>query len=141
MSVGNRKTYDEIEVGESVQLNRTLLESEIDAFAQASGDHNPIHMDPEAAQAAGYQNRIAHGMLLASWVSAALAHELPGTGTVYLKQSLEFRQPALPGDVLTLQLTVAEKRRRGRVVIDCRIVHENGKDVLRGSAEVIAPGS
>ena len=133
------KTYDELEVGLSVELERTLSAADIDAFAQASGDHNPIHTDTAAAQAAGFPDRIAHGMLLASWVSAALAHELPGTGTVYLKQSLEFRQAAVPGDVLTLILTVTEKQRRGRVEIDCRIIQENGKDVLRGIAQVIAP--
>ncbi|MFK8042915.1 MaoC family dehydratase [Congregibacter sp.] len=132
-------SYAELTEGQQCEIKRELLAADIDAFADASGDHNPLHTDAEFARAAGFKDRIAHGMLLASWISASLAHTLPGKGTVYLRQSLEFRQPALPGDKLTIRLTVSEKKRRGRVVIDCVICHEDGRDVLRGSAEVIAP--
>ncbi|MFT7286249.1 MAG: acyl dehydratase [Halieaceae bacterium] len=133
--------YEELEPGQSCEIERTLQGSDIDAFALATGDHNPLHMDAAYARDAGYADRIAHGMLLASWISAALAHELPGLGTVYLRQSLEFRQAALPGDRLLIRLTVQEKKRRGRVLLDCRICHEDGRDLLRGSAEVIAPSA
>lgn len=142
MSQGNRVTYDDIEEGQVCEIDRELTGADIDAFAEASGDHNPLHTDSTFARAQGFSDRIAHGMLLASWLSAALAEELPGRGTVYLRQSLEFRNAAMPGDRLTIRLTVAEKKRRGRVILDCRIVHaDTGKEVLRGSAEVIAPSS
>ena len=111
-------SYDDLEVGQKQELSKTLTEADIDAFAEASGDRNPIHLDRESAQTQGFEDRIAHGMLLASWISAMLANRLPGPGTVYLKQSLEFRKPALPGDRLTVSLTVLEKRRRGRVRVD-----------------------
>ena len=134
-------TYDTLEVGQTAAVTHHLTGEHIDAFARASGDHNPLHLDADYARTLGYEDRIAHGMLLASWISAAIAQELPGEGTVYLRQSLEFRQAALPGDTLHVHLTVTEKKRRGRVLLDCRVVHEDGRDLLRGSAELIAPVS
>jgi acyl dehydratase len=134
-------SFEELQEGQSCEIERMLTGDDIDSFAKASGDHNPLHLDAEFARAAGYPDRIAHGMLLASWVSAALAHSLPGAGTVYLRQNLEFRQAALPGDKLSIRLSVSEKKRRGRVILDCRVCHEDGRDLLRGTAEVIAPAS
>ena len=132
--------YDELEVDQCATVVKQLSGDDIDAFARASGDHNPIHTDPVFAQTQGFADRIAHGMLLASWISALLAENLPGPGTVYLRQELEFRRAALPGDTLSVSVTVAEKRRRGRVRLDCLIQNQNQEDVLRGLAEVIAPG-
>lgn len=139
MSNESSFTYDELQEGQQCEVQRELSAADIDAFAHASGDHNPLHVDSEFARAAGFKDRIAHGMLLASWISASLAHSLPGQGTVYLRQNLEFRQAAIPGDRLTIRLTVNEKKRRGRVIIDCKVCHEDGRELLRGSAEVIAP--
>ncbi|MFT4875076.1 MaoC family dehydratase [Congregibacter sp.] len=139
MSTETRYSYDELHEGQQCEIKRQLLAEDIDAFADASGDQNPLHTDADFARAAGFKDRIAHGMLLASWISAALAHSLPGRGTVYLRQDLEFRQPALPGDHLVILLTVREKKRRRRVIIDCKVCHEDGRELLRGSAEVIAP--
>lgn len=139
MSNESSFTYDELKEGQQCEVKRELSAADIDAFAHASGDHNPLHVDSAFAQAAGFKDRIAHGMLLASWISATLAHTLPGRGTVYLRQNLEFRQPAIPGDRLLIRLTVSEKKRRGRVIIDCKVCHEDGRELLRGSAEVIAP--
>ncbi|MEM6774622.1 MAG: MaoC family dehydratase [Pseudomonadota bacterium] len=132
--------YDDLQEGQTCEVRRRLTGEAIDAFAQASGDHNPLHVDRDFAIAAGFGDRIAHGMLLASWISAALAEHLPGRGTLYLRQSLEFRQAALPGDELLVRLSVSEKKRRGRVILSCLIINEaTGKELLRGSAEVIAP--
>jgi acyl dehydratase len=140
VSKGTSVSYEQIQEGQVCEIERQLTGADIDAFAEASGDHNPLHIDRAYAQEAGFADRIAHGMLLASWLSAALAGEMPGRGTVYLRQSLEFRHAALPGDKLKIRLTVSEKKRRGRVILDCRIVNaETDKEVLRGSAEVIAP--
>jgi len=142
MDAGISLSYDELSEGQSCEVERTISDEDIDAFAAASGDHNPLHTDAEFARAAGFPDRIAHGMLLASWISAALAEHLPGRGTVYLRQSLEFRHAAVPGDRLLVRLTVAEKKRRGRIILDCRVVqHGDGREVVRGSAEVIAPAS
>jgi len=141
VSAANSVTYENLEIGQVCEIERQLTGADIDAFAEASGDHNPLHTDAQFARDAGFPDRIAHGMLLASWLSAALAEELPGRGTVYLRQSLEFRSPAIPGDRLKLRLTINEKKRRGRVVLDCQILHADDERVLlRGAAEVIAPG-
>ena len=75
--------YDDLQEGQRCELRRSLSAADIDAFAAVSGDRNPLHMDADFARAAGYPDRIAHGMLLASWISAAIAQELPGRGTVY----------------------------------------------------------
>lgn len=131
--------YDDLQEGQECRVDRTLTAGDIDAFAAVSGDHNPLHTDTEFAREQGFPDRIAHGVLLASWVSAALAQELPGRGTVYLRQSLEFRHVAVPGDQLCIRLTVTEKKRRGRVILSCSITREDGKELLRGNAEVIAP--
>ncbi len=132
--------YEDLQEGQGCEVRRQLTGEDIDAFAAASGDHNPLHTDRDFAVAAGFADRIAHGMLLASWISAAIAEHLPGRGTLYLRQSLEFRQAALPGDDLLVKLSVSEKKRRGRVILSCLIVNEaTGKELLRGSAEVIAP--
>jgi acyl dehydratase len=132
-------SYDQLEIGQQCEIRRELSAADIDRFAEASGDHNPLHTDSEYAQQAGFRDRIAHGMLLASYISAALAHDLPGRGTVYLRQSLEFRQPAFPGDTLLIRLVVEEKKRRGRVILNCEICDSGNRTLLRGSAEVIAP--
>lgn len=139
MEQANSYSFKALQEGQCCEITRELTGEDIDAFAEASGDHNPLHLDAEFARAAGYPDRIAHGMLLASWISAALAHSLPGAGTIYLRQSLEFRHAALPGDKLSIRLSVSEKKRRGRVILDCRVCHEDGRDLLRGTAEVIAP--
>ena len=140
MTPGRSITYDDLKEGQVCEIERELSGADIDAFAEASGDHNPLHTDAAFARAAGFPDRIAHGMLLASWLSAALAEELPGRGTVYLRQNLEFRNAAVPGDRLKVRLTVSEKKRRGRVLLDCHILHaDTDRVLLRGNAEVIAP--
>ena len=131
--------YDALEIDQQAVVTRRLSGNDIDAFAACSGDSNPLHLDADYARSLGYADRIAHGMLLAGWVSAAIASDLPGRGTVYLRQTLEFRQAALPGDLLHIHLRVTEKKRRGRVLLECRVTHDDGRDILRGVAEVIAP--
>ena len=132
-------SYEALAIDQQATVTRRLGGEDIDAFAECSGDRNPLHLDAAYARSLGYADRIAHGMLLASWVSAVIASDLPGRGTVYLRQSLEFRQAALPGDLLHIHLRVTEKKRRGRVLLECRITHDDGRDLLRGTAEVIAP--
>ena len=87
-----------------------------------------------------FKERIAHGMLTGAFVSAALALELPGPGTIYLGQSLRFRLPVKIGDTITVQLEVTEKRDDKKfVTLDCKAVNQKGKTVASGTAEVMAP--
>lgn len=133
-------TFDEIAVGQSARYSRTVETRHIQLFAAATGDVNPVHLDPAFAAATAFGEPIAHGMLTGGLVSAALALVLPGPGTIFLGQSLRFRAPVKVGDTVTVELTVTEKReRRQWVALDCRVTNQDGKVVASGSAEVMAP--
>lgn len=133
-------TFDELQVGQTARYTRTIEQRHIQLFAAATGDVNPVHLDPDYAASTPFGEPVAHGMLTGGLVSAALALVLPGPGTVFLGQSLRFRAPVMPGDTVTVELTVTEKRnRRQWVSIDCRAVNQHGKVVASGNAEVMAP--
>jgi phosphate acetyltransferase len=134
------KTYDEIRVGEGASLQRTLTPRDIQLFAIMSGDVNPAHVDPEYAKASLFHEVIAHGLWGGSLISTVLGTLYPGPGTVYIDQSLHFSRPVTIGDTLTVSVTVKEKFDRTRhVVLDCQCVNQDGRTVIRGVAEVLAP--
>jgi len=134
------RTYDEIFVGESSSLSRTVSEADIQLFAALSGDVNPAHMDHEYAQGSMFGGIIAHGIFSGALISTVLGDQLPGPGTIYLGQTLRFLRPVKPGDQLTVSVTVKEKfDDKKRVVFDCLCVNQDGKAVVKGEAEVIAP--
>jgi acyl dehydratase len=133
-------TFDELSLGQQAQRRHTVTLQDLRRFAAASGDYNPLHLDPDYAATTPFGGCIAHGMFSGGLISAALAMQLPGPGTVYLGQSLSFRQPVRVGDTLTVELTViALEPRRRRVTLDCTVVNQEGRKVVTGSAEVIAP--
>mgnify|MGYP001814631734 CR=1 FL=1 len=133
-------TYDEIRIGQSTTFSRTIDEREILLFAAASGDVNPLHLDPDYAAGTRFGEPIAHGILSASLISAAIALQLPGPGVVYVSQSLRFLRPVKAGDELTARLEVTAKRDDKKfVTLDCEIVNQHGKPVVTGQAEVMAP--
>jgi len=133
-------TWDEISPGQTASFTRTVSRRDIQLFAVASGDLNPLHLDAQYAAGTRFGECIAHGMLTASFVSAALAMVLPGPGTIFLEQSVKFRLPVKIGDTITVQLEVTEKNdRRQSVTLDCRAVNQDGRAVLTGTATVIAP--
>ncbi|MEE4145980.1 MAG: MaoC/PaaZ C-terminal domain-containing protein [Halieaceae bacterium] len=133
-------TYDEITIGQTARYARLIGERDIQLFAAVSGDVNPVHLDPDFAAGTTFGGCIAHGMLTGAIISAALAMELPGPGTIYLSQSLTFRLPVKPGDTVTVALEVTDKQERRRIVtLDCKASNQAGKVVATGSAQVIAP--
>lgn len=132
-------TYDELAVGDSADFSRTLTEDELVLFAAVSGDVNPVHLDSEFAETTLFKERIAHGMWSGSLISAALATTLPGPGTIYLEQNLSFKRPVKLGDTLTVTLTVKEKLPKQRVIIDCTVCNQDGQQVVKGEAKVMAP--
>tara|TARA_R110000772_G_scaffold163459_3_gene274817 strand:+ start:53046 stop:53549 length:504 start_codon:yes stop_codon:yes gene_type:complete len=133
-------TFDELSIGQQVERSHTVTLGDLQRFADASGDYNPLHTDPQYAASTSFGGCIAHGMFSGGLISATLAMQLPGPGTVYLSQSLSFRQPVRVGDTLTVTLTVsALEPRRQRVTLDCTVVNQAGRKVVTGSAEVIAP--
>ena len=134
-----RMSLDELDVGREAMRVRTVRDADIAGFADVSGDHNPVHLDEAFALTTPFKGRIAHGMLCGAWISALIAGELPGPGTVYLQQSLSFRRPVRPGDEVTVRVAVtAVDRERGRVTLatTCTVA---GKPVVEGEAVVLAP--
>jgi 3-hydroxybutyryl-CoA dehydratase len=130
---------EELEVGQTAELKRTVAPGDLAAFAAVTGDDNPIHLDEAYAAATPFKGRIAHGMLSAGYISAVLGTKLPGPGAVYVSQSLSFRRPVRIGDEVTAEAKVAAiDAARGRVTFKTRCVVA-GKTVVEGEAVVSVP--
>ena len=133
-------TFDELQIGQSAQLVRSLGLDDIRAFAAVSGDTNPAHLDAQYAANTPFHELIAHGMLEGALISALLGTQFPGPGTIYLDQSLHFARPVHVGDTLTVTVAVRSKDPVKKVVeMDCQIQNQNGVQVLSGVARVLAP--
>jgi len=129
-------------VGARAQRSKTFTEDDVRGFAAVSGDENPIHLDADYAAGTPFGRRIVHGMLTASLISAALANDLPGRGTVYLSQTLKFTAPVFLGDTITATVEVTGLRatRRGAIVtLSARCTNAEGTLVIEGEAVVLAP--
>ena len=125
-------------LGDSAEITKTITEADVEAFAEATGDHNPIHLDDEFAKTTRFGRRIAHGMLTASLISAVLANKLPGEGSVYLGQSLQFVAPVFPGDEVTARVTIKEIREDKPILkLETICVNQRGDTVIRGEATVL----
>lgn len=136
----HNRTFDELEVGESASLVSTANREDIQLFAAMSGDVNPAHMDAAFAAQDMFGHIVVQGMWTAGLVSALLGTRMPGPGTIYLDQTLQFRHPVTPGDVITTTATVKEKRADKRIVLlDTVCTNQRGESVLTGLATVIAP--
>lgn len=134
------RTFDEIEVGDTASLVRTLTYRDIEVFAVMSGDVNPMHVDAAFAKSDMFHQVVAHGMWGGALISTLLGTQLPGPGTIYLDQSLRFVRPVLLGDTVTVTVTVKEKNAaKKRLLLDCRATNQRGEEVITGLAEVIAP--
>jgi phosphate acetyltransferase len=140
MDVIENRTFDEISVGDTAVLERTLTEHDIMLFAVMSGDINPAHVDPEYAMSSRFREVIGHGMWSGALISTVLGTDFPGPGTIYLSQSVRFRRPVKVGDTITTRVTAKEKdTSKGKVVLDTECVNQDGEVVVSGVAEVIAP--
>ena len=131
--------YESLEVGQKAQLQKTVKDDDIKLFAAVSGDCNPVHLDAEFASTTLFKERIAHGMFTGALISAAIACELPGPGSIYIGQNLRFNRPVKLGDSLTVELEILEKLPKNRVRIATRVFNQDGKKVVDGEAEVLAP--
>lgn len=133
-------TYDELQVGQSARLLRTLTVADIQAFAAVSGDTNPAHLNAEYANDTLFHGVIAHGMWGGALISALLGTQFPGPGTIYLEQVLHFTKPVRIGDTLAVMATVVSKDdAKKRVEMDCQVTNQKGDRVLHGTARVLAP--
>jgi phosphate acetyltransferase len=125
MSFIENRTFDELKIGDSAQIKRTLSPRDIELFSIMSGDVNPAHVDAEYAKDDMFHQIIVQGMWGASLISTVLGTELPGPGTIYLDQTLRFSAPVVPGDTITISVTVTDKKTEHHIVdLECKCVNE-----------------
>jgi 3-hydroxybutyryl-CoA dehydratase len=130
---------DELSLGQSAEMVRTVHEADIVMFAEVSGDNNPVHLDEAYAAQTPFKTRIAHGMLSAAYISAVIGTQLPGPGTIYMQLALRFKRPVKIGDEVTTKAVVtAIDLEKGRVTIET-VCYVGGKPVIEGEALVMAP--
>jgi len=124
--------------GDTASLQKTITDADIQKFADVSGDHNPLHLEDEFAKQTRFGRRIAHGMLSASLISAVIAHQLPGKGSIYLGQTLQFVAPVYPGDEVTATVTVASVREDKPIIkLETICTNQRGETVIKGEATVL----
>jgi len=132
------KTIDQLNIGDRASISKLITERDVIRFAELTGDINPIHMDKLYAEQTVFGERIAHGMLTASLISAVLGIKLPGPGNIYVSQSLKFRAPVKFGDIIEAEVEVVEKiPERNRVHLKTTCRNQEGTVVLEGEAIVI----
>jgi 3-hydroxybutyryl-CoA dehydratase len=131
--------FEDLSVGQEASLSKTVTEADIVAFAEVSGDKNPVHLDAQYAAGTMFKERIAHGMLSAAYISAVFGMKLPGPGAIYISQTLNFKAPVKIGDTVVTTVKVAElipEKRRARFECVCSV---NGKPVVQGEAVLMVP--
>ena len=134
------KTIDELKIGDAAEFTKTISESDVYLYAGLTGDLNPAHINEAYAEKTFFKTRIAHGMLSAGFISAVLGNKLPGPGTIYMKQELNFLAPVRIGDTITARAEVIEMivdKNRVRLKTTCS--NQEGKVVLDGEALVSPP--
>ncbi len=131
--------FEDLAVGETASLGKTITEADILMYAAVSTDTNPVHLNAEAAKDSIFGERIAHGMLSAGLISAVLGTRLPGPGTIYMGQTLRFRAPVKIGDTVTatVEITALDPaKKRATLKTTCTVF---GKAVIEGEAHVQVP--
>src|SRR5499427_7649667 len=141
MTLTTRQVYffEDLEVGMEASFSKTVSEADIIAFAEVTGDRNPVHLDAAYAAKTIFKEPIAHGMLTAGYISAVFGIELPGPGAIYVSQTLNFRAPVRIGDRVIAKVRVMElypAKRRARFECVCTV---DGKVVLEGEAVLMVP--
>lgn len=132
------KKFDEIAVGDSAWMRRTITEADIVNFAGVSGDFNPIHIDELFARDTMFKGRIAHGFFTASFISNVIGNQLPGPGGVYVKQDLRFTAPVRVGDTIATRVEVIDKiPEKKRIILKTICTNQDDNEVLVGQAEML----
>jgi 3-hydroxybutyryl-CoA dehydratase len=130
---------EDLKVGMSAMFGKTVTEADIVAYAGVSGDTNPIHLHDGFARTTRFGQRIAHGMLSGSFISAVIGTKLPGPGSVYISQTMEFKAPVLIGETITAVATItAIDERRRRVTLKTQCLNGD-KVVIDGEAQILVP--
>jgi 3-hydroxybutyryl-CoA dehydratase len=134
------KSIHELKIGDSAQISKTITEADIELFAKATGDFNPVHLDQAYAEKTMFKGRIAHGLLSVGLLSSILGNILPGHGTIYLSQEVKFLAPVRIGDTITAGVEVIElisEKNRAKFRTTC--INQDGKLVVDGIAWAMPP--
>lgn len=134
-------TFEQLHLGQTASVGKTITEADILMFAAVSTDTNPVHLNAEVAAASQFGERIAHGMLSAGLISAVLGTQLPGHGTIYVGQTLRFRAPVKIGDTVTATVEVTAldpAKQRVTLKTTCTV---GGRVVIDGEATVMPPST
>ncbi|MBF0111191.1 MAG: MaoC family dehydratase [Desulfamplus sp.] len=134
------RTIDQLKLGDYEEFSKTVSESDIYLFAGVSGDMNPAHIDEQYASNTFFKGRIAHGILVGSFISTVIGMKLPGPGTIYLEQQYKFLAPVRIGDTITAKAEVIEiKSEKNKITLQTRCFNQNGVMVIDGTALVSPP--
>lgn len=129
-------------IGDEATITRLITEDDIRTFAEITGDENPVHLDADYARQTRFGKPIAHGLLSAALISAALGMKLPGPGCIYVSQSLSFLAPVYPGDTATALVRVtALDPKKHIVVLYTEVVNQSGVTVINGEARLLYEGA
>ncbi|MHA1933735.1 MAG: MaoC family dehydratase [Candidatus Thorarchaeota archaeon] len=129
--------YSDLSIGQTAQVIHTITDEDIQAFGKLSGDFNPLHFDEEWAETTLFKGRIAHGLLTATFISTVIGMKLPGTGTIYLSQSITFLRPVRIGDTITAKVEVVGlEDETERVTLKSTCTNQHDKVVLDGESVV-----
>jgi len=134
------KSIHELKIGDSAQISKTITEADIELFARATGDFNPVHLDQAYSEKTMFKGRIAHGLLSVGFLSSILGNILPGHGTIYLSQEVKFLAPVRIGDTITAGVEVIElisEKNRAKFRTTC--MNQDGKLVVDGIAWAMPP--
>jgi 3-hydroxybutyryl-CoA dehydratase len=134
------KSIFELKIGDSAQISKTITDSDIELFARATGDFNPVHLDQAYAEKTSFKGRIAHGLFSVGLLSSILGNILPGHGTIYLSQEVKFLAPVRIGDTITAKVEVIElipEKNRAKFRTTC--TNQDGKEVVEGIAWGMPP--
>jgi 3-hydroxybutyryl-CoA dehydratase len=133
------KTYDQIRVGDSAEFSKTFSKADVYLYAGISGDFNPAHVNEAYARKTFFKTRIVHGMLSAGLISAVIGTQLPGPGSIYMRQTLSFLAPVHMGDTVTARVEVVEKLEKKKVRLKTTCKNQDAVIVLEGEALVSPP--
>lgn len=139
MSDIKQNFIEDLVVGQSASLSKTVNEADVAGFAEITGDFNPVHVDEDYARGTIFKGRIAHGMLTAGVLSAVLGTELPGPGAIYMSQNMKFRAPVMLGDTIVASVVIEEiimNKKQVRLSCQC---HVGDTLVLDGEARLMVP--
>lgn len=132
-------SINDITIGMSAQYSHLITSDDIERFADASGDYNPIHLDNDFAKNTKFGRRIAHGALISSFFSKLFASKLPGVGSIYVSQNSKFLKPVFIGDIVEVEVKVQDINREKKRVYFLTTCRVDKTEVLIGSAEIYIP--